>query len=569
MKDKSKILKKHLLQLGIIVLLLVGINLLAAHFYTRWDLTAEKRFTLSNSTKKILRNLKGTVYVSVYLDGKMPAGFKHLEESTRELLDEFREYGNGHIVYKFIDPSALPSDSDKEQMYDTLVAKGLRPYNLQVQLSASEGYSEKLIFPGALVDYDGKETAIDLLQSQEGQNSLESLNNADALLEYKLADAIYHLQLKNPPLVGYMLGNGELLGPEVNDALQSLSQKYLLDTIDLYNDPYIPQQFQAIVFEKPSKPFTEGEKIKIDQYLMHGGKIIWFIDDLNADMDSLRNKNDFIAFDKGLQLQDMLFNYGVRINPDLMEDLQCDAIPLVVGQQGNQPQIQLVPWPYFPLLTPTGNSPIVKNMDLVLGQFVNTIDTVGSRGIKKTILLTSSAYSRIVPTPVKVSWESVKIKPRPQDFNQPYLIAAVLLEGKFTSLFQNRLDNTTIDSINRVFPQPFTTSGVPSAMIVVSDGDIITNPVSQKDGPLPMGSNEYTHAQYANREFFLNCMEYLTNNTGLMNTRDKTYQLRLMDATLISRQKAEWQILVFVIPALFAFLIGIIFTFVRRRKYVG
>lgn len=550
----------------VVLCVLVGLNVASAYVHTRWDFTAEKRFTLSPATIRLLKHIRQPIQIQIYLGGKLPAGFRHLAESIRDLLNNFRNYAGPLIQYHFIDPAAFP-DSVRSKLYDSLIARGIRPYNLQVQLNPAEGYSEKLIFPGAIVKNNRQERAIDLLESKISDNTLASLNNAEALLEYKFANAIYHVQQTHPPLIGYMLGNGEPLDPTVNDALTILSKNYLIDTIPLDRYPYIPQDFKAIVFIKPEKPFSASEKLKIDQYLMHGGKILWFIDDLNASMDSLRDKNSFIAFDKNLHLEDLLFTYGVRINPDLIQDLQCDMIPLVVGNAGNQPQIQLVPWPYFPLLTPTENSPIVKNMNPVLGHFVNSVDTVGTPGIRKTILLTSSAYSRIIGSPVKVSWNDVRIKPDPALFQHPFIPAAVLLEGRFRSMFMNRLDQQTLDSLNRVFPQPIADSSVKTAMIVVSDGDMAMNDVSAKEGPLPMGNNPYTHVQYANPQFFSNCLEYLTDTSGIMQSRNKTFILRLMNTTRIDQEKNLWQILNLLIPIAFGILLGLAFQLFRKKSY--
>mgnify|MGYP002478566742 FL=1 len=564
--SSSPIWKKYLIRAAGVLLLLVILNVASAYIHTRWDLTAEKRFTLSPSTIQLLKHVHEPIQIQIYLSGKLPAGFRHLAESIRDLLNNFRNYAGPYIQFRFIDPASFP-DSARSKLYDSLVARGIHPYNLQVQLSAAEGYSEKLIFPGAIVKNNRQERTIDLLESKMSDNTLASLNNAEALLEYKFANAIYHLQQTHPPLIGYMLGNGEPLDPRVNDALSILSRNYLIDTIPLDRYPYIPQDFKAVVFIKPELPFTTQEKLKVDQYLMHGGKILWFLDDLNASMDSLTNKNSFIAFDKNLHLEDLLFTYGVRINPDLIQDLQCDMIPLVVGSAGNQPQIQLVPWPYFPLLTPTENSPIVKNINPVLGHFVNSLDTVGTPGIRKTILLTSSAYSRITGSPVKVSWNDARIKPDPALFQHPFIPAAVLLEGRFRSMFMNRLDQQTIDSLNRVFPQPIADSSVPTAMIVVSDGDIAMNAISAKEGPLPMGNNAYTHVQYANPQFFANCLEYLTDTSGIMQSRNKTFILRQMNTTRIEQQKNLWQLLNLIIPVAFGVLMGWIFQIFRKKSY--
>ena len=564
--SSSPIWKKYLIRAASVLLLLVILNVASAYIHTRWDLTAEKRFTLSPSTIQLLKHVHEPIQIQIYLSGKLPAGFRHLAESIRDLLNNFRNYAGPYIQFRFIDPASFP-DSARSKLYDSLVARGIHPYNLQVQLSAAEGYSEKLIFPGAIVKNNRQERTIDLLESKMSDNTLASLNNAEALLEYKFANAIYHLQQTHPPLIGYMLGNGEPLDPRVNDALSILSRNYLIDTIPLDRYPYIPQDFKAVVFIKPELPFTTQEKLKIDQYLMHGGKILWFLDDLNASMDSLTNKNSFIAFDKNLHLEDLLFTYGVRINPDLIQDLQCDMIPLVVGSAGNQPQIQLVPWPYSPLLTPTENSPIVKNINPVLGHFVNSLDTVGTPGIRKTILLTSSAYSRITGSPVKVSWNDARIKPDPALFQHPFIPAAVLLEGRFRSMFMNRLDQQTIDSLDRVFPQPIADSSVPTAMILVSDGDIAMNAISAKEGPLPMGNNAYTHVQYANPQFFANCLEYLTDTSGIMQSRNKTFILRQMNTTRIEQQKNLWQLLNLIIPVAFGVLMGWIFQIFRKKSY--
>ncbi|SFV32877.1 gliding motility-associated ABC transporter substrate-binding protein GldG [Thermoflavifilum thermophilum] len=562
----SSVWKKYLGRAFGMLLILSGLNLASVYVHTRWDLTAEKRFTLSPATIRLLKHIHEPIRIQIYLSGKLPAGFRHLSESIRDLLNNFRNYAGSRIQYSFIDPSSFP-DSVRSKLYDSLTAKGITPYNLQVQLSAAEGYSEKLIFPGAVLKTGNKERTIDLLESKIADNALASLNNAEALLEYKFANAIYHLQQTHPPLIGYMLGNDEPLDPRINDALTILAKNYLVDTIPLNHYPYIPQDFKAIVFIKPEKPFTTSEKLKIDQYLMHGGKILWFVDDLNASMDSLKDKNSFIAFDKNLHLEDLFFTYGVRINPDLIQDLQCDMIPLVVGHAGNQPQIQLVPWPYFPLLAPTDNSPIVKNMNPVLGHFVNSVDTVGTPGIRKTILLRSSAYSRIVGSPVKVSWNDVRIKPDPALFQHPFIPAAVLLEGRFRSMFMNRLDQQTLDSLNRVFPQPVADSSVPTAMIVVGDGDMAMNEISAREGPLPMGNNAYTHVQYANPQFFANCLEYLTDTSGIMQCRNKTFILRLMNTTRIDQQKNLWQALNFLVPIAFGILIGVAFQMFRKKSY--
>lgn len=558
--------KKYLQRAIVVVGVLVGINILAAYFHTRWDLTAEKRYTLTPGTKNLLRGLDSTVTIEIFLKGDYPASFRQLAQSSQELLDEFREYAGQRIQFSFQSPGQGLPDSARLAFQQSLVEKGIVPFNMQVQEDANQGYSEKLIFPGALLHYGSKTIGINLLKNQGGLNPEATMNSSESLLEYQFANAIYQLQQKQPPLVGYMLGNGELLGAEVFDALTTMQNNYLLDTITLQYVSHIPREFDAVVFAKPQTRFTDEDKLKIDQYVMNGGKVIWFIDELNASIDSLQHQESFISFDKGLNLEDILFRYGVRINQDLVQDMQCDFVPQVVDRTG---QMQPLGFPYFPLLTPTGAHPIVKNLDLVLSHFASSIDTVKGGGIKKTLLLTTSTNSRSVSAPVEVSWNSLRVKPNRREFNRQHLPVAVLLEGQFTSLFRNRLDENTQQAIQRASGVPFRNNNdTINKMIVVSDADVITNAFSQKSGPLQMGVNLYDQSMvYANREFFLNSLGYLTHNTGIMDARNKELTLRLLNPEKVKQEKSKWQAICFIVPIGLVLLFAAIFQFIRQRKF--
>lgn len=558
--------KKYLQRAIVVVGVLVGVNVLAAYFHTRWDLTAEKRYTLTTGTKNLLRGLDSTVTIEIFLKGDYPASFRQLAQSSQELLEEFREYAGQHVQFSFQSPGQGLPDSARLAFQQSLVEKGIVPFNMQVQEDANQGYSEKLIFPGALLHYGSKTIGINLLKNQGGLNPEATMNSSESLLEYQFANAIYQLQQKQPPLVGYMLGNGEVLGAEVFDALTSMQNNYLLDTLTLQYISHIPREFNAVVFAKPLTRFTDEDKLKIDQYVMNGGKVIWFVDELNASIDSLQHQESFVAFDKGLNLEDMLFRYGVRINQDLVQDMQCDFVPQVVDRTG---QMQPLGFPYFPLLTPTGAHPIVKNLDLVLSHFASSIDTVKGGGITKTLLLTTSANSRSVTSPVEVSWNSLRVKPNRREFNKQFLPVAVLLEGQFTSLFRNRLDENTHQAIQRATGQPFkNNSDTINKMIVVSDADIITNAFSQKSGPLQMGVNLYDQSMvYANREFFLNSLGYLTHNTGIMDARNKELTLRLLNPEKVKLEKSKWQAICFIVPIGLVLLFAAIFQFIRQRKF--
>lgn len=561
--------KKYIQRALVVIVALTGLNIAAAYFHGRWDLTAEKRYTLTGNTRQLLRNLNSPVDIEVFLKGDYPASFRQLAQSTRELLEEFREYGKQNIRFTFINPGQGLSDSARMKFFGELTAQGIMPFNMKVQEDANEGFAEKLIFPGALVHYKGKTMGVNLLKNQGGQDPLQTMNNSEALLEYQFANAISKLQEDKKPLIGYMLGHGESLGVEVYDALNTLQSTYALDTLTLQATPYIPRDFDILLFAKPAEAFSDLDKLKIDQYVMNGGKVLWFIDETNATLDSLQKHPEFFAFDRGLNLEDLLFRYGVRINQDLVQDLQCDIVPLVVGNVGNRPQIQPVPFPYFPMLTPTGAHPIVKNMDMVLSRFVSSLDTVRADGVRKTVLLTTSRNSRRIRIPAQVSWDIVKTKPDPREYREHFIPAAVLLEGRFTSLFRNRLDAAALSGLQTASGKPFKeSSDAANKMIVVSDGDLIANAVSRKDGPLQMGINEFNPGYaFANKEFLLNSLEYLSGNSGIMESRNKELTLRLLDAEKIKQTKTKWQVICFLVPIGLILLFAMVFQFIRQRRF--
>jgi gliding-associated putative ABC transporter substrate-binding component GldG len=566
-KDKRK---KYLQRTLGVLAVIVALNVAAAYLHGRWDLTAEKRYTLAASTRSLLKNLDAPVTIEVYLKGKYPAGFRQLADATRELLEEFQQYGGNNIRFTFLNPGTDLPDSMRTSFQDSLMARGILPFNLQVQEDGKDAFAERLIFPGAVIQYKGRENAVNLLKSQGGLDPMAALNNSEALLEYKFANAIYQLQQEERPLVGYMLGHGEPEGANIYDALKTLHEQYQVDTINLRSDSHIPREFDAIMFVRPAETFTDEDKLKIDQYVMNGGKVIWFIDNLNASVDSLRGR-DFVAFDRGLQLEDLLFKYGARVNLDLVQDLQSDVIPLVVGNIGDKPQIQPVPFPFFPLFTPTNAHPIVKNMDLVMSRFANSVDTVKGGDIRKTVLLASSEHSRVLRGPVQVTLESVQQQPNPRDYRLRNVPVAVLLEGRFPSLFNHRLGAAEQKALETASGKPFKAiADTIGKMIVVGDADIITNAVSQKNGPLQMGVNEF-NPQYvfANKEFFLNSIEYLTSKTPIMDTRNKELTLRLLDPEKIKNGRTKWQVIAFAVPIGAILLFAMVFQFIRQRKYAG
>lgn len=551
------------------LLIIVAVNFIASSVHFRADLTAEKRYTLSKPTVNLLQKLNDKVDITVFLAGEMPAGFKNLANSTGELLSEFKEYGKSSIQYKFEKPGEGLDDSAKVAFQNSLHAMGLNPTNIKAQAAQGEAQEERLVYAGALVNYKDRSVAIDLLQGQAA-GGLDALNNAEALLEYKFASAIQKITTDSVPLVGYLTGNGEPLTYNFYDLIErTLKQNYAFNFLNIDSVPLVPPVFSALVIVKPTVRFTDEQKLKLDQYVMQGGKIIWFIDKLYAEMDSLmRSKSDFVAFDRDLNLEDLLFKYGVRVNQDLVQDLQCEKMPLVVGSMGNQPQVEFLPWPYFPLLTSYSGHPISKNLDNVLSVFPNSIDTVKAAGIRKTIILSTTDNSRVLSTPAIVSLNTVKTEDDLKTFNKSRIPVAVLLEGTFNSLYANRISTGMADTLNR-YGYPFRPASIETKMIVVSDADIVGNVVTQEEGPLPMGTNQFNKYRYANKDFFLNSLEYLVDPSGILETRSKDFTLRLLDPKKVAESHTKWQVINVGLPVLLVVLAGSVFQYIRRRKYLG
>ncbi len=549
-----------------VIIILLLVNFLSSRFHKRIDLTNEKRFTISSPVKKLLSKLDEDVQVDIFLKGEFPAGFKRLATSTVDVLQEFKEYSGNNIQFRFISPDEQIEGTGRTYA-DTLIALGVQPINLKVQLKAGE--QSQFIFPAALVHYKQKVQPVSLYPGTKMLITPEELNSAEAVMEYKFANAIEQLTQVNKPMIAYSYGNGEPTGENTYDLVENVLRKnYNLFTIDISKEPVIPDTFKLLMIVKPTTAFTEDEKIKIDQFVMHGGKVVWFLDRLNAEMDSLQLKNQVIAYDRNLNLEDLLFRYGVRINPDLLMDLQCDFLPFSVS---TNKQFEFLHWNYFPLFESKSNHIINKNVGLVAGRFVNSIDTVKSENVSKTILLSSSANSRTIATPALISGEENRNEPQNERFKKKDVITGVLLEGKFKSLYANRLPLNIMDSLER-YGTPFQTSSITdNKMIVIADGDIVLNGTS-KGVPLPMGVNAYTmetqyQYQFANRDFLENCLDYLINNSGLTEAKSKDYTLRLLNSKKVEDERVKWQIINILLPIVVVFIFGFIYQYWRRRKY--
>ncbi len=552
------------------VLLLIALNWLGSMFYTRIDLTADKRFTLSKASKNILDNLHHEVNFTVYLDGDFPAGFKRLERQTREMLEEFRAH-NHDVHFTFINPSGSSDPKKRSQLYEALVKAGLSPTNLQVK--TKEGLQQQYIFPGAIVTYQDKQAVVGLLESEVNVPPEEILNHSAENLEFKLTNAIHKLVEKKKPEIAFLKGQGELKGNKIADIKNTLAGDYNLADVTLGNpgnnalleqtQDSIRPKYKVLIVAKPSRHFSFADKLAIDQYVMYGGKVLWLIDPVMASMDSIRNSESTVSVDLNLGLQELLFDYGVRLNKNLVLDLNATSIAVKTGEMGNQPQISLLPWYYYPLITPTSTNPIIKNLNSVQMQFVSTMDTLGIKGIKKTILLKTSPYVGIETVPGIISLNILKQKPDPYFFHGPAQAVAVLLEGTFPSDFQNRLVPALRNSKFQ-----FKKLSRPTSMIIISDGDVIKNQLQIPGGaPLPLGYDQYSRITYGNKQLILNALTYLTEGPELLSLRSRELKLRLLDKTKINHYKLLWQLFNVFVPLIILSLMVVVFSVVRKRKY--
>ena len=558
--------KKDLIQLFGVILGIVILNILAQFAFTRIDFTKEKRYTISDISIDILRNLKEPVSITVYLEGDFPSGFKRLSRATKDLLSDYKAYADGNLQFVFVDPSAGKSQDEQQIFFDELSQKGLEPTNLSVK--TENGLSQKVIFPAALVGFNNKEIPVKLLQTRIGLSPEEVLNNSIQNLEYAFSSAIKKISSGGKPRVGFTEGHGELSDLQLQDAMKSLSDSYEAGRIDLASITFAGlDKLKVMVIAKPATAFSELEKYKIDQFLMRGGKIIWTVDQVNADLDNMRKTvgGEQLAIQNKLNLDDQLFTYGVRINYDLIGDMNSAQIPVNVGNLGGQAQIQMVPWLFYPIIMPISTHPLVKNLEGIKTEFVNTIDTIGVENVRKTILLTTSPYNRELQAPTIVSLNMIEDTPDPQRFQSQPKAVAVLLEGQFKSNFLNRaIPFGVLNAGETIAKSKYT------KMLVFSDGDVFKNDVIEKDGStLPLGFERYTQQSFGNKTFLLNAVDFLTDDAGLIDLRSKEIQLRLLDKGKIIAEKTKWQMINTLIPLIMLVVFGIFQHIYRKRKYAA
>jgi ABC-2 type transport system permease protein len=558
-KNNFKI--QSLIELGLVITLLVLLNLILSVYFFRIDLTKEKRYSLADASKNLAQKIDDVLFVKVYLEGEFPSGFKRLSQSSKEMLDEFRIYSNGNLQYEFVDPFAEADGKKTNDIVEELSSKGLQPTS--VQIKKDDETAQKIIVPGAIFYYKGKEYPVNFLKGQFGANPEDVINSSIELLEYEIANVLRKATEKRSMRIAFLDGHGELEKWDIADAKADLEQYYEVKRVTLTDVP--PQelnQYTSLIIAKPTLPFSEFDKFKLDQYVMNGGKILWFLETQIADMDSLNKEPFFISASYDTKLDDLLFRYGIRVNANLIQDMQCEAIPILSQLKNGTPQQKLLPWLFFPVATSMDNNPIVKNMEPVWFQFASSIDTTASKKIRKTVLLRASQYSRAVSAPVRVDLNMARVNPDPLLFNKGGSPLAVLMEGEFNSVFEYRVNTDANPDL------PFKKSIQHNKMIVVSDGDVIRNQRKKSTGEIfPLGYNRYTQQQFGNKRFVLNCVDYLCDESGLIEVRGKEIALRLLNKTKVKRERVKWQLINIVIPVLLIVAFGMTNGFIRKQKY--
>jgi len=565
----GKTASRDLTKLGLSLVILFLLNYVGSFYFHRFDLTSEKRYTLSPQSKKIAENIQGSAFFKVYLEGKkLPAGLIRLRDETKEMLDEFRAYSGGKIQYEFVDPSANPNPDERQAFYKQLYKEGLAPIDLHVQ--ESSGNSEQMVFPGAILSYRGREVALIILQNQGSQDPMTAINYSIEELEYDIDNAIHKLSIDIKPRIAFIEGHGELDSIQTAGAQKALEEYYNIRRISIGHrsgallDSGGVVRYKAIIIAKPDTVFSEPDKLSIDQYIMHGGKVFWLVSPLYAPMDTLAKEGRMMAFPNDMNLDDLLFQYGVRLNDNVVLDFQCSAIPVNTALSGEQPQWELQQWFYEPLIGPVGSSSIVKNLSLVEFNMASTLDTIGVRNVKKTILLATSKYTKLQTTPARVSIGITQLHLDESLFTKSFQPVAVLLQGRFISLYKGRIPHP-YDTAKKFYFKPVSDT---TAMIVVSDGDVIENGIDfHGTNALPLGSDKYTMQQYGNKDFILNCMNYLCGDSNLLSVRGRELKIRLLDNKKVALQKTQWQVINLVVPVLLIIFLGLIFAAVRKERY--
>jgi len=548
-------------QIGIILVVLVVLNLLSHFFFKRFDLTQDQRYTLSETTLRIIEEVDSPLYIDVYLEGNFPPEFKRLQNETKQLLEEFSAY-NSNIVFQFKNP--IEKESMRVEVMKEFYERGMQPLSITVEDKGKQ--SQEVVFPWAQATYGDKFTKVSLLKNLMGASTEEKVISSVQHLEFGFAEAITKISKEKQKKIAVIKGNGELIEPLIADFLTTVKESYYigpftLDSVANQPGPSLAalKKYDLAIIAKPTEAFTEAEKQVLDQFIMNGGKTLWLMDAVAADMDSLYNETGTIlAYPRDLNLTDLFFKYGIRMNPLLIKDEYATPIKIATGSQGSETQLQQYNWKYAPFIYPTSTHPIVKNMEGIKFEFTSPIELL-TNDLKKTVLLSSSEYSKTIGTPTPISLASISEETTPEEYaGKGLLPVAVMMEGKFKSAYQNR-----------VLPfadSQFKAVGKDNKMIVIADGDVIKNQLD-KGMPLELGFDKWTNQLYGNKEFLLNCVNYLLDDNGLINIRSKDVDLPLLNKEAVYANYTKAQLITVGIPLIILALFGFLFTYLRKKRY--
>ncbi len=574
---KTDVKKSNILQLVLGLVLIVFLNVIGYYFFARIDLTQEKRYTLSESSKDLISKLDDIVFVRCYLEGDISSEYKKLRNETKEMLDQFRAY-NDDIEYEFIDPNNFEDAKSKNEFYQRLFEKGFNP--ILTTSTKSNAQIQQYIFPYLEITYKGRSTIVPLISSKNGFSGESIINASIQNLEYNLYTAIRSVATNQRGKIAFLYGHGEWKVENIYDFISSLGEYYDIDSISINekinaltdriydsvnpNAVKIKNKYDCLIVAKPTSIFSYKDLYLIDQYVMHGGKILWLLDPLNVSMDSLQTQANTFAITNFTGVDDILFRYGVKLNTDLVTDMQCAKIPIVTGQyQDNTPQMTYYPWNFFPEINPNANHIISDKISPIKMEFVSSIDTTTSP-VKKTILLSSSNRTRVLNSPVNVSLQMLKQKQDASLFNSGSKDVAILLEGEFVSAFKNRL-SPSMELNSQIAYKDFSDT---TAMIVVADGDVVRNDFINGQ-LLPLGYDKYTRQMYGNKEFLVNCVNYLCGDEDLIPLRSREVILRKLDVAKIEREKTLWQIVNVALPICVIVAFGVILAVLRKRRFTN
>ncbi|MBE8712858.1 gliding motility-associated ABC transporter substrate-binding protein GldG [Sphingobacterium hungaricum] len=554
--------KKTLLTYAGVIIVLIVLNCFVAPQLTnRIDFTQDKRYTLSNTTKNTIKEIDDDIYITLFLDGNLPSGFNRLKNSAIDMIADLRSYSDGKVKYNVINP--LEGSQQEQQEFTTaLTERGLYPTNLNVK--SEDGFSQKLIFPWAIVGNAEHEIAVNLLQNKTGLDPNEVLNNSVQNLEYAFISSIKKVTAKEVPFIGFTEGHGEPTDLELYDAMQSLMGGNQVGRVNLDSTTYESlKQLSVLFVVKPLEKFSESDKYKIDYFVRNGGKVVWALDQVNASLDNLRVTGSQSIIGRDLNLDDLLFLYGARFNYNLVADLNCSQIPITMAGATGQSQIELAPWYFFPILMPTSQNPIVKNLDGIRTEFIGTLDTIANAEIKKEIVLSSSPFTRIINTPNSISLQMVEEQPDPKTFRTAPAPVAMTLSGKFPYLFKDRPTPVGISEA-----VDLSATSQESKMFLIADGDWLINQVNAKDqSPYPLGWDRYSEQQFANKILLENVVDYLLNDESLIQLRNREIKLRLLNASVVKSEKVKWQVINVLFPIVVLVLFGLIQHYLRKRKF--